>query len=142
MATCYNNYTRQYYTCSSWDRYGRWIFLACIIVFALFVFFLFSCLTARRRRKLGYQPYKGTAWTLGRTPAGHGAANYNPNYQQQQTQQPYYNNSNNPAPQYNTGGNNGYYGNEAGVQQPPASYGGYNSGQPVYAPPAGKPPGH
>jgi hypothetical protein len=101
-----------------------------------------SCLTARRRRKLGYQPYKGTAWTLGRTPAGHGAANYNPNYQQQQTQQPYYNNSNNPAPQYNTGGNNGYYGNEAGVQQPPASYGGYNSGQPVYAPPAGKPPGH
>jgi hypothetical protein len=41
MATCYNNYTRQYYTCSSWDRYGRWIFLACIIVFALFVFFLF-----------------------------------------------------------------------------------------------------
>jgi hypothetical protein len=95
-----------------------------------------SCLSARRRRKLGYQPYKGTAWTLGR--------------QQQpvQQQQPYYNNSNNPAPQhngapqYNTGGNQGYYGNDAGVQQPTAAYGGYNSGQPVYAPPAGKPPGH
>ncbi|KAF1818413.1 uncharacterized protein K489DRAFT_384840 [Dissoconium aciculare CBS 342.82] len=146
-ATCYDRYYNRYYTCSAWDRYGRWVFLGCIILFALFIFFLGSCISARRRRKLGYQPYRGTAWTLGRGPAAHGQATYNPNsqnqyQQQQQQQQPYYNNT--AAPQYNATGHNGYYGNDnnAGVQQPGATYGGYNSGAPQYAPPPGKPPGH
>jgi len=141
---CYNSYQRQYYYCSNWDRWGRWVLLAVIIAVALLVFFLFSCITARRRRKLGYQPYRGTAWTLGRPPAGHGQAKYNNTYPQQE-QQPYYNNSNNPAPAYQQTGNSnaGYYGNDnsAPVAQPGATYSGYNSGHAQYQPPAGKPPG-
>jgi len=72
------------------------------------------------------------------TPAGHGRATYNPQYQMQQPQQeqPYYNNSNNPPPAYNANAtqNQGYYGN-SGVTEPTAAY----TGQ--YAPPKDPPPG-
>ena len=83
---CYN---------SAWNNWVRWLVLGLIILFALFIFFLFSCLSARRRRQSGYQPYRGTGWVLGRTPPGHGAAQYNQNAypQQEQSYQPYYNNS-------------------------------------------------
>ncbi|KAI7034547.1 hypothetical protein KC352_g47135, partial [Hortaea werneckii] len=48
---CYN---------SAWNSWARWLVLALIIVGAFFIFFLFSCITARRRRRHGYRPYRGT----------------------------------------------------------------------------------
>lgn len=110
-----------------------------IIAGALLIFFLFSCITARRRRRMGYQPYNGTGWALGRTPPGHGAAMYNGQHvaPQQESAQPYYNNSNNAPPAYTPPPNQGYYGNdvESGLQQPGAAYNGQ------YAPPKNPPPG-
>lgn len=55
----------------------------------------FRCLSARRRRKHGYNPYFGTGWTV-----RHGTPTYNQNVQPQYetTSTPYYNNSNNPPP--------------------------------------------
>jgi hypothetical protein len=94
-----------------------------------------SCLSARRRRKRGHSPLRGTGWTLGKTPNNPNTAQ--PYYANtQQTTQPYYNNSNNPAPPPTYGGaNNSYYGKDnSGVQPPQQAYGGY-------APPAGPPPG-
>ncbi|QIW95911.1 hypothetical protein AMS68_001429 [Peltaster fructicola] len=121
------------YNCgySAWNSYGRWIFLACVIVFALFVFFLFSCITARRRRKMGYRPYPGTGWAAG-APAGHGQAQYNPQPYYQNQPQPAFNNSNNPPPAYQTEQNAGYYNRDVELQQPTAAY----------KPPQGPPPGH
>nr|OQO28795.1 hypothetical protein B0A51_04938 [Rachicladosporium sp. CCFEE 5018] len=124
---------------SAWSNWARWLVLALIILFAFFIFFVFSCITARRRRKAGHMPYRGTGWTLGRTPAGHAPAQYNgaaPQYGNQQNQQPYYNNSNNPPPAYGQGANAGYYGNNNPIelQQPQQAYGG------AYAPPKGPPP--
>lgn len=99
---------------------------------------LYSFWSARRRRRLGRQPMYGTGWT-GRTPWGHGAAQYNPQYQQQQSYQ--------PPPTYNAAQNaGGYYGENQGyfggrqtdveMQPPPNTYRG---GENVYQPPAGPP---
>ncbi|KAK5119225.1 hypothetical protein LTR85_007839 [Meristemomyces frigidus] len=117
---------------STWNNWARWLVLALIIVGALFIFFLFSCITARRRRRMGYQPYRGTGWSLGRTPPGHAPAQYNnaAHYAPQnenQTSQPYYNNSNNPAPAPAPppyGAANDYYGrqNDVELQQPSKTY--------------------
>jgi hypothetical protein len=108
-----------------------------------------SCITARRRRKAGRQPFYGTGWAA--RPGANGTTN---------TAAPYYNNNNGgynsaPAPPYdasqttsnagyynnNTGGANaGYYGQQNGVelQQPSATYGGQNAYQPPPGPPPGK----
>jgi len=96
------------------------------------------CVTARRRRKLGYTPYRGTGWAAGNTPAGHAPAQYN--------QQPYYANNQQsyqpPPPAYAP--NNDHYGrgNDVELQQPPQAYGtdsgAYGTG--AYAPPPGPPP--
>ncbi|KAK4497714.1 hypothetical protein PRZ48_010367 [Zasmidium cellare] len=127
---------------STWDNWARWLVLALIIIAALILFFAFSCITARRRRRMGYQPYRGTGWALGRTPPGHAPAQYNqqPYYQ---NAQPYYNNSNNPAPPpaYTPPPNNGYYGNDVELQQPQNVYGGYRGAEGAYEPPKGPPPG-
>lgn len=94
---------------------------------------------------MGNQPFRGTGWAVGQTPFGHNAPTYNqqPYYG---NAQPYYNNSNNPAPPpaYTPPPNQGYYGgqNDVELQQPQQSYGGYRSGENVYAPPKGPPPGH
>ncbi|GAB7360955.1 hypothetical protein MBLNU230_g0938t1 [Neophaeotheca triangularis] len=149
---------RQYYygnrNRSSWSNWVRWLVLGLVIAGAILVFFLFSCITARRRRKRGYQPYRGTGWTLGRTPPGHGPATYNasPYYGNQQSHgtthaQPYYNNSNNPPPPAYPGPNNGaaqsYYGNnDMELQQPNNTYQGYNRGNSDYSAPPGPPPNH
>ncbi|KAF2772591.1 hypothetical protein EJ03DRAFT_348550 [Teratosphaeria nubilosa] len=135
---CYNN--NGYYCNSQWDRWGRWVLLACIIVAAFLIFFFFSCITARRRRRMGYAPYRGTGWTLGRTPPGHAPAQYTqqPPQENVYNAQPYYgnNNSNNayqaPPPAY--GAAQDYYGasNNVELQQP----------QNAYKPPQGPPPGH
>nr|OQO30132.1 hypothetical protein B0A51_02872 [Rachicladosporium sp. CCFEE 5018] len=137
----YDAYGRTRCRNSAWSNWARWLVLALIILAAFFIFFVFSCITARRRRKNGHAPFRGTGWTLGRTPAGHAPAQYNsaaPQYGNQQTQQPYYNNSNNPPPAYGQGANAGYYGNNNNnpieLQQPEQAYGG------AYAPPKGPPP--
>ncbi|KAI7111023.1 hypothetical protein KC352_g36017, partial [Hortaea werneckii] len=49
-----------YYDNCAWNSWARWLVLALIIVGAFFIFFLFSCITARRRRRHGYRPYRGT----------------------------------------------------------------------------------
>ncbi|CAK4031730.1 hypothetical protein AC578_245 [Lecanosticta acicola] len=146
MARCYQNGdgTSSCYD-SYWDSWVRWLVLALIIIGAFLIFFLFSCVSARRRRQYGHQPYRGTGWALGRTPAGHGAPTYTqqPHYA---NQGPYYNNSNNPAPPpaYTPPPDNGYYGNnDVELQPPQQSYGGYRSGEgQVYEPPKGPPPTH
>lgn len=98
------------------------------------------CLSARRRRAHGLQPYRGTGWI----PGAHGPAVYNPNYQGPPPQQPYYASS---PPTYTpqAGGyygqqNQGYFGGQqTGVelQQPSNAYRG---GDNVYEPPTGPPP--
>tara|TARA_R110002003_G_scaffold63_15_gene5919 strand:+ start:31080 stop:31400 length:321 start_codon:yes stop_codon:yes gene_type:complete len=98
---------------------------------------LTSCITARRRRKAGRQPFYGTGW------ASRPGQNGN-------TAQPYYNNNYNaqPAPPYSPqpqsnagyygGQNQGYYGgqqNGVELQSPQPTYGGAQ-----YQPPPGPPP--
>ena len=90
-----------------------------------------SCLSARRRRRQGLSPYRGTGWA---------AYNYQPPSYQQSQQQPYFTPHNtgfysqNAPPNYNTG-NTGYYlpqrERDIELQSPENSY----------APPAGAPPG-
>ncbi|KAK3672216.1 hypothetical protein LTR78_007969 [Recurvomyces mirabilis] len=128
-------YGNGYYN-TPWNSWVRWLVLALIIIGAFLIFFLFSCITARRRRRLGHQPFRGTAWAAGRTPPGHAPAQYNGNAQ------PYYNNSNAPPPAY--GAASSYYGPQTGndveLQQPQPVYGS-NAHKDNYAPPAGPPPG-
>jgi len=90
---------------NAWYDWGRWVALAIIIIGFVLLFFIFSCISARRRRRRGAQPFYGTGW-VGRTPFGHGAAQYNPQYAQQE--QPYGG--------YQQGG---YYGQQ---QQAPPTY--------------------
>ncbi|MCJ1338671.1 hypothetical protein MMC09_003960 [Bachmanniomyces sp. S44760] len=113
-----NGYNNGY--SSPWASYGRWIVLAAIIVGAFLIFLIFSCITARRRKRAGIQPWRGTGWAAGNTPAGHAPAQYTG----AQTGQPGYNNN-----MY--GNNNAYTNGYAGQEQAP-----------VYSPPAGQPPYH
>jgi hypothetical protein len=102
------------------------------------------CITARRRRKAGRQPYYGTGWLARNGQYGNNA-------------QPYYNNGNNnnnqysqPAPPYSQqpqqNYNGGYYGNQYGQQQgvelqsPQAAYN-PTGGDHTFTPPPGPPPG-
>ncbi|CAE6997777.1 hypothetical protein CFE70_000547 [Pyrenophora teres f. teres 0-1] len=121
---------------STWNNWVRWVVLAVVVIGFLLLFVLCSCLTARRRRKAGRQPFYGTGWA-----ARPGA------YNNQQNAQPYYNPNHQPAPPYSAtpnnnyyggGANQGYYGQQNGVelQQPQPAYGGH----PEYAPPPGPPP--
>ncbi|KAI9668718.1 MAG: hypothetical protein M1829_005258 [Trizodia sp. TS-e1964] len=73
-------------TCGYYDSYndcrfqnwGRWVLFVAIIFGVLFLLFLFSCFTARRRRRSGLEPWRGTGWMAGQTPPGHAPAMYNP----------------------------------------------------------------
>jgi hypothetical protein len=102
---------------NAWYDWGRWVALALVIGGFILIFFLFSCISARRRRRRGAQPYYGTGW-VGRTPWGHGAATYNPQYGRQQEQ---------PYQGYQQGG---YYGqqNAPPAYQPNPQTGGYFGG--------------
>ncbi|KAI8938968.1 hypothetical protein NX059_004815 [Plenodomus lindquistii] len=135
----YDRYNRYRCRNSAWNNWVRWVVLAVVVVGFLLLFFLCSCITARRRRKAGRQPFYGTGWA-----ARPGA------YNNTQNQQPYYGNNNAaPAPPYtapdsNTGyygggQNQSYYGQQNGVelQSPQPAYGGGGG----YAPPPGPPPG-
>merc|ERR1711915_587602 len=127
---------RRCYRQSAWNSWVRWVVLAVVVIGFLLLFFFCSCITARRRRKAGRTPFYGTGWAA--RPVGNNA-------------QPYYNNQNNaPAPPYSaaTNNNNGYYGNGANqgyygqqngveLQSPQPTYGGNQQ----YAPPPGPPPG-
>ncbi|KAF2134456.1 hypothetical protein P153DRAFT_391797 [Dothidotthia symphoricarpi CBS 119687] len=134
----YNRYNQYVcYKTSAWNTWARWVVLGVIVLAFLMLFFICSCLTARKRRKAGHQPYYGTGWAA-RPPA----------YGETQGTQPYYNNNNNTqgnaAPPYSaTTSNQGYYGNQpqsnVELQQPQQTYGG--AGQNMYAPPPGPPPG-
>lgn len=147
-AYCYwdmnDNYRCRY---SAWDNWIRWVVLGVIIVAFLLLFCLCSCISARRRRRTGRNPFWGTGWAGGRTAPGHGAPQYsaNPYYQQPYSQQ--YGSS---PPQYTPsnggyyGANQGYYGQQNGVElqnQPASPQPAYTrAGDQVYEPPAGPPP--
>ncbi|MCJ1397698.1 hypothetical protein MMC11_000894 [Xylographa trunciseda] len=122
---------RQY----AFSSYGRWILLGAIIVAALLFFLAFSCLSARRRKRQGLQPYRMTGW------AHQGYLNNNQN-QYQPPVQPYGNNNpnyynnnagtpNNAPPTYEPPKQGSYYGNgntngTAGANQ--SYFGGQQSG--------------
>jgi hypothetical protein len=106
-----------------------------------YILTILRCLSARRRRRAGRQPFYGTGWA--RTPFGHGQAQYNPGYQTQQ--QPNYNQTQAP-PNYNQNAG-GYYGQNQGYfggrqteveMQPPSNT--YRGGEDVYQAPPGPPP--
>ncbi|KIW62897.1 hypothetical protein, variant [Phialophora macrospora] len=140
MARCYDSAGRAYRCNSAWYDWGRWVALGIIVLGAFLVFFLFSFWSSRRRRRLGRQPMYGTGWA-GRTPWGHAAPQYNPNYQQTQP-------ANQPPPAYNQQNAGGYYGANQGyfggrqtdheMQPPQNTYAG--AGSPVYSAPEGPPP--
>ncbi|MCJ1406079.1 hypothetical protein MMC19_000144 [Ptychographa xylographoides] len=120
-----------------------------------------SCITARRRRKQGVQPYRFTGWAGG----NHGTPQYNPNYNEQSNYnppvQPYGNNQYNatPSPMVNppnytppkegnyygngAGGNQGYFGGQSNgieLQQPNNTYQPARGGDNGYSAPEGPPP--
>ena len=125
------------------------VVLGAIIVGAFLIFLIFSCITARRRRRQGQQPWRGTGWAAGAPPPGHGPAQYTGAPPQQ------YNGNTAAAPPYSPPANQGYYGQgynsgtnqgyfggqQQGVelQQPENAYA--RGGENVYSPPAGPPPG-
>jgi len=127
---CSDQFGNTYYCNSSWYNWGRWVLLGAVILGAFLLFFVFSCLTARRRRQQGARPYYGTGWAA--APFGHGPAQYNPNYQSQPPPQAY-----GSPPAYPQGG---YYGQNQGY------FGGQQTGTELrepantYQAPSGPPP--
>jgi len=101
---------KRYYSCNSWGcsysgwySWQRWVVLGIVIVAVIVFFLACSCMTARRRRSRGLNPYYGTGWAnWGPPPA------YDFNRQQQQPQ---------TGPQY--GGQTTGYGQYAPPNEPP-----------------------
>ncbi|KAF1963451.1 hypothetical protein CC80DRAFT_486835 [Byssothecium circinans] len=148
MARCYYSGGYRYCDRSAWSSWVRWVVLTVVVVGFLLLFVLCSCITARRRRKAGRQPFYGTGWAA--RPGQYNA-------------QPYYNDQQNytqPPPQYSAQpGNNGYYGQIQGyygnappygappygqqngveLQPPPATHN--RGGEAEFQPPPGPPPG-
>lgn len=60
--SCYDNFGNVIDCNNNWYSWGRWVALAAVIVGFILIFFIFSCITARRRRRRGMQPYYGTGW--------------------------------------------------------------------------------
>lgn len=55
-----------WYACddsSSWSVWGRWVLLACIIVFLIIVFFIVYRLSSKRFHE-GREPIAGTSWLV------------------------------------------------------------------------------
>ena len=125
------------------------VVLGALVAGAFLIFLIFSCITARRRRRQGQTPWRGTGWAAGAPPPGHGPAQYTGAPPQQ------YNGNAAAAPPYSPPANQGYYGQgynsgtnqgyfggqQQGVelQQPENAYA--RGGENVYSPPAGPPPG-
>lgn len=96
-----------------------------------------SCMSARRRRKVGRKPFMGTGWAVPASQQHDGA----PMQQNYQKPPPQYGQQNNP--QY--GQNADYYGgnqddNNTQYQPPAGAPPGQSYDQ--YAPPSGPPPAH
>jgi len=142
----YGNGYNDYGDCnSSWDNWGRWVALGVIVVAALLLAFLCSCYNTRRRRRRGLSPMYGTGWMPGHKATGNyyngGAAPpYSP--QPQVENQNTGNTFNNNDGYYGNAYNNGYGGQQGGIelQQPQHSYQ-PRGGEPVYEAPQGPPPG-
>ncbi|PGG99075.1 hypothetical protein AJ80_09407 [Polytolypa hystricis UAMH7299] len=119
-------------SCSTWHGWGRWVALAVLVGAAFLCFFAFACLSSRRRRRAGRQPFRGTGWAAGPHPP-HPPPQYQPPPPQYTAQNGYYP----PNQHQGHGENQGYFGGQqSGVElQPPQ-----NAYQPVYAPPPGPPP--
>ena len=158
-----NSYNNGCY--SAFDTWGRWVVLAVVLV----VFFFFFCIcsyvplighssgrkltfprafSSRRRRRRGLNPYYGTGWMAGKTPAGHAPATYTgpQNYAtdgREGAAPPYAPPANNTYYPNNTGVQQGYYGQENGIelQTPHSTYQPARGGDPVYTAPSGPPPG-
>lgn len=138
----------KYFTKNDTNSQSR-VVLGALIVGAFLIFLIFSCITARRRRRQGQQPWRGTGWAAGVPPPGHGPAQYTGAPPQQ------YNGNTSAAPPYsppanqgyygqgyNSGSNQGYFGGQqqgVELQQPENAYA--RGGEEVYSPPAGPPPG-
>jgi hypothetical protein len=128
-----NNCVR--YTSNTWDDWVRWVVLAVIIGLFLLTFFFCSCVTARRRRRMGQSPLYGTGW-----------AARNQNYNQ--NTQPYYGHGNQyppPPPEYSTSVPNGhqqyYGGQQSGIElQAPSNVYAPGRSTEVYQPPVEAPP--
>ncbi|KAF2687823.1 hypothetical protein K458DRAFT_385394 [Lentithecium fluviatile CBS 122367] len=138
MARCYYSNGYRYCDRSAWNSWVRWVVLAVVIIGFFLLFVLCSCITARRRRKAGAKPFYGTGWA-----ARPGQYNAQPYYNQNQYHAPppqYSANPQQPGPYY--GANQGYYGQQNGVelQSPQPAYA-RDGGESGYAPPAGPPPG-
>ena len=142
-----------------WNSWGRWVVVVAVIIFFLFIFFIIACINARRRRRAGRNPYRGTGWLAGQTPPGHAPAQYTQSPYQQQQQAATSGGYQAPPPQYggqqqdggyygqqqqqHQGSNQGYYGGQqqgVELQSPEVAYQG-QAGQNVYQPPSGPPPG-
>ncbi|MCJ1309745.1 hypothetical protein MMC25_003406 [Agyrium rufum] len=139
---------------NSWSNYGRWILFGAVVLGIFFIFLIFSCITARRRRRGGQVPFRGTGWAY----RHHGPVQYTGGPVPQQEQGPNYynappppqNNNNNNAPpmysppKYGQPQSNGYFGGEqqngVELQQPNSSYQPQRGGDPVYGAPSGPPP--
>ncbi|KAF3484396.1 uncharacterized protein GIQ15_03720 [Arthroderma uncinatum] len=133
IAERYYSYGNGYYYSTPWERWGRWVVLAVIIVGAFFLFLICACISARRRRRRGLQPFRGTGWA-GAGPQGHpqqfqpppgqGQQQYpSPNPQQYPQQYPQQHPQQYPPQQYPP--------QQGGVASPPPQYG---TAQDYYAP--------
>jgi hypothetical protein len=141
MASCYYQNGYRYCNRSAWNSWQRWVVLVVVVVAFFLLFIMCSCITARRRRKAGAKPFYGTGWAA--RPGQYNAQPYYNNNQNYQAPPPQYSANNQPQygqPQY--GANQGYYGQQNGVElQPPqAAYRG-DGGESGYMPPPGPPPG-
>jgi len=136
---CYSSFNG-YYDCngSNWGNWGRWVFLALAILFIFLICVSISCFSARRRRRLGRQPYYGTGWANRGPWAGNSnqpPVQNNPNTYYAH-QQPRYEQA---APPYDANQHHpGSYGRDqqhSGIElaAPGNTYGGYEA-------PAGPPP--
>ena len=153
---CPYGYRRYGNTCvrrSNWYYWGRWVVVGIILIFLLLT--LVCCMiTARRRRRRGQAPYYGTGWMANGKQWGQNDPNNYNNYNMNGYNNGGYNQGNynqgnyNPPPAYGTqqqqpqytgstfNPNDGYYGQQTGVQSPPNAY-----QREAYPPPAGPPPG-
>jgi len=119
---------RDYYTCtggycyySSWYSWQRWVVLGVLLIITTILIFSCACLSARRRRHRGVQPFYGTAWaapppaydvhnigTTGPQYGGHTGTGYN-------TGQQYAAHGHTSPPGYTPQSNTGYYGQQGGA---------------------------
>ncbi|KAH6713389.1 hypothetical protein BKA61DRAFT_675633 [Leptodontidium sp. MPI-SDFR-AT-0119] len=108
----------RYQNCrSAFNRWGRWVLAGILILMAIFLMFIFLCLSRRRKRRAALHSTPMTA------PVGNAGYNsgYNGGYNNN-TQQ-YAPPAGAPPPQYgNAGYNNDYYGQQNGVAQPQNAY--------------------